>query len=40
MSALIRDLGVANRDCSGLDLIFLKFNRRSGKNAFPMAASY
>ena len=25
MSALIRDLRVANRDCSGLDLIFLKF---------------
>ena len=25
MSALIRDLGVVNRDCSELDLIFLKF---------------
>ena len=25
MSALIRDLGVVNRDCSDLDLIFLKF---------------
>ena len=25
MSALIRDLGVINRDCSELDLIFLKF---------------
>ena len=25
MSALIRDLGVVNCDCSELDLIFLKF---------------
>ena len=25
MSALIRDLGVVNRNCSDLDLIFLKF---------------